>query len=59
MIGSEDSTIGSDAVMRPLIDMKAVEKVEAHIAAAVKRAPRSKWAAGAQHSVAAFSSRRY
>jgi len=29
------------AVIRPLIDMKAVEKVEAHIADAVKKAPKS------------------
>jgi succinate-semialdehyde dehydrogenase/glutarate-semialdehyde dehydrogenase len=28
------------AVIGPLIDMKAVEKVEAHIADAAKRAPR-------------------
>ena len=29
------------AVIGPLIDMKAVEKVEAHIADAVKKAPKS------------------
>jgi succinate-semialdehyde dehydrogenase/glutarate-semialdehyde dehydrogenase len=43
------------AVIGPLIDMKAVEKVEAHIADAV---PRWRSAAGAAHSATLSSSPR-
>jgi succinate-semialdehyde dehydrogenase/glutarate-semialdehyde dehydrogenase len=46
------------AVIGPLIDMKAVEKVEAHIADAVKKAPRSSPAASAPRRAAVSSSRR-
>ena len=46
------------AVIGPLIDMKAVEKVEAHIEdARRRRAPRSRSAASAMRSAAASSSR--
>ena len=45
------------AVIGPLIDMKAVEKVEAHIPDAVKKAPRSSPAASAAHSAALSSNR--
>jgi Aldehyde dehydrogenase family len=47
------------AVIGPLIDMKAVEKVEAHIADALKRAPRWSPGATAPRRAAASSSRRY
>jgi hypothetical protein len=43
---------------RPLIDMKAVEKIEAHIADAVKKAPRSSSAASGPGAAAASSSLR-
>jgi succinate-semialdehyde dehydrogenase/glutarate-semialdehyde dehydrogenase len=46
------------AVIGPLIDMKAVEKVEAQIANAVNKAPRSSPAASAAHSAPPSLSRR-
>ena len=46
------------AVIGPLIDMKAVEKVEAHIADAVKKAPRWWPAANARPWAVPSSSRR-
>ena len=46
------------AVIGPLIDMKAAEKVEAHIADAVKKAPRWSPAASAPPK-ASSSSRQY
>jgi succinate-semialdehyde dehydrogenase/glutarate-semialdehyde dehydrogenase len=47
------------AVIGPLIDMKAVEKVKGHIADAVKKAPKWSSAASAPPKAAASSSRRY
>ena len=46
------------AVIGPLIDMKAVDKVEATSPMRSRRAPRWSPAASAQHKAAAFSSRR-
>jgi acyl-CoA reductase-like NAD-dependent aldehyde dehydrogenase len=46
------------AVIGPLIDMKAVEKVDAHSADAVKKAPRLLPAASERCRAAASSSRR-
>ena len=47
------------AVIGPLIDMKAVEKVEAHIADAVKKGAKIVTGVSVRPSVAAFSSRPY
>ena len=48
------------AVIGPLIDMKAVEKVEAHIVDAVKKGFKPRWssAGSAPRRAAASSSRR-
>ena len=43
----------------PLIDLKAVEKVESHIQDAVSKAPAWSWAAAAIRMVAISSSRRF
>jgi succinate-semialdehyde dehydrogenase/glutarate-semialdehyde dehydrogenase len=48
---------GPGAVIGPLIDMKAVEKVEAHIAEAVKKGAKVVTAASAPRKAAASSSR--
>jgi succinate-semialdehyde dehydrogenase/glutarate-semialdehyde dehydrogenase len=47
------------AVIGPLIGMKAVEKVGAHIADALKKGSRSSPAASAPRRAAVSSSRRY